>query len=66
MDKYKDIIISFQGSGFVYGDYDCYTNQKTYGYSLRASQAGATCYVVEKGEFMRFCKAFIVMGKAVS
>ena len=56
VDKYKDIRLSIQGSGFVFGDFECYTGQPTYGYSLRAAHAGATCVMMEKTNFNEYCK----------
>lgn len=29
-DRYKDIKLSIHGKGFVFADYDAFTNQKTY------------------------------------
>ena len=46
IDRYKDIRISIHGNGYVFGDYDAFTEQHTYQYSLRAVHAGATCYLM--------------------
>ena len=48
LDRYKDIRISIQGRGFVFGEYDAYTGQKTYQYSLRSNRKGAQCFLMEK------------------
>ena len=37
VDKYRDIRVSIQGPGYVFGDFDCYMNSTTYGYSLKAA-----------------------------
>ena len=65
VDKYRDICISIQGCGFVFGDFECHTDQKTYSYSLRAASAGAVCCLMEKQKFNTFCKQFSLMGDAV-
>lgn len=41
LDRYKDIRIGIMGCGYVFGDYDAYTGQKKYQYSLRSNRKGA-------------------------
>ena len=64
IDRYKDIRVSINGHGYVFGDYDAYTGQKTYAYSLRSNRKGAQCYLMEKADFMRFCRSYHAMAKA--
>lgn len=66
VDKFKDIRISINGTGYVFGDYDAFTEQDVYQYSLRASHAGATCYLMEKKDFLKFAKQYAAMGEVIS
>ena len=66
VSRYKDIRISINGTGYVFGDYDAFTNQKTYQYSLRASYAGSSCYLIERANFLKFCKQYAPMGEEVA
>ena len=66
LDKFKDIRISINGTGYVFGDYDAYTDQETYQYSLRSNHAGATCYLMEKKDFLKFAKHYAAMGDVIA
>ena len=65
LDRYKDIRISINGRGYVFGHYDAYTHQKKFQYSLRSNRKGAECYVMEKYDFMKFCKQYHTMAKTI-
>ena len=66
LDKYRDIRISINGIGYVFGDYDAITNQETYQYSLQANHAGATCYLMEKKDFIKFARQYGAMGEVIN
>ena len=65
VNRYKDIRISINGPGFVFGDYDVYTKKPVYQYSLRAAHAGASCYLFAKKDFLYFCKNISSMNEAL-
>ena len=56
--------MNINGCGKVFGDYEAYTGQKTYQYSLRSYRKGAQCYLMDKADFIRFCKSYHAMAKA--
>jgi len=66
IDRYRDIRVSIHGNGFVFGDYEAFTDQAAYQYTLRAVHAGATCYLMEKRDFLKFSRQFSQMGEAVA
>jgi len=66
VDKFKDIRISINGTGYVFGDYDAHTNQDVYQYSLRVNHAGASCYLMEKKDFLKFAKQYAKMGDVIN
>ena len=65
MDRYKDIRISIQGSGYVFGEIDVYTNQPTYQYSLRANKSGGVVYLMEKKYFMKYVENYVTLREAI-
>lgn len=65
-DKYRDIRVSIHGAGYVFGDFDCFTDKEKYTYSLRAVNAGATILIMENRKFKKHCKEYLKMGEAVA